>query len=274
MPESLQLRVHHPEVRPALVHLPGLHGDWTLLGPFRRALGGRACLVETTYPRRPDWRLDDYAAAMDGALAERGLREGWVLAESFSSQVGWQWVARQLDRPETTGFRLLGLILVGGFIRHSWPWGVRACRLASAAGPPWLRDRLCSLYTRGPQTRDPAGAEDFREFVRRRLVPADRDAITQRYRLIADTDLRPVARRARLPVYHLSGAWDPLVPWPLVRAWLRRECPGYRASRIVRQGGHNVLLSAADISAEQILEWVTASPSTAPLDRPQIRSTS
>src|SRR5262245_20034309 len=60
MADSLHLRVHYAEAASTLVYLPGLHGDWTLLGPFRAAVAGKARLVETTYPRRPEWSLDDY----------------------------------------------------------------------------------------------------------------------------------------------------------------------------------------------------------------------
>src|SRR5689334_14089886 len=81
--ESLQLRVHGDPSLPALIHLPGLHGDWNLLGPFRAALGGRARFVESTYPRRLDWSLDDYAGAVEAALIEHGITSGWILGESF-----------------------------------------------------------------------------------------------------------------------------------------------------------------------------------------------
>ena len=67
--DDIQLRVHGDSCLPALIHLPGLHGDWTLLGPFRAALGGRARFVESTYPRRLDWSLDDYAGAVEAALS-------------------------------------------------------------------------------------------------------------------------------------------------------------------------------------------------------------
>jgi hypothetical protein len=51
MPEELQLRIHGEATLPTLVYLPGLHGDWTLVGGFLRALGGRVRFVEMTYPR-------------------------------------------------------------------------------------------------------------------------------------------------------------------------------------------------------------------------------
>ena len=50
MKEEVRLRVHGDESLPTLIYLPGLHGNWTLIGGFRQALKGRARLVETTYP--------------------------------------------------------------------------------------------------------------------------------------------------------------------------------------------------------------------------------
>ena len=32
MPEKLEIRIHGDASRPTLVYLPGLHGDWTLIG--------------------------------------------------------------------------------------------------------------------------------------------------------------------------------------------------------------------------------------------------
>src|SRR5260221_13867253 len=95
MPENLQLRVHGTANRSTLLYLPGLHGDWTLLAPFRAALVGRARLIEVAYPTRADWELDDYAGAIEGALLERGIARTWLLGESFSSQVAWQIVGRR-----------------------------------------------------------------------------------------------------------------------------------------------------------------------------------
>lgn len=88
----MQLRVHGEPSLPVLIYLPGLHGDWTLIGGFRRALGGKVRFVEITYPRTLIWSLDDYAAAVETVLAENGITTGWLLGESFSSQVVWAMV--------------------------------------------------------------------------------------------------------------------------------------------------------------------------------------
>jgi pimeloyl-ACP methyl ester carboxylesterase len=118
---------------------------------------------------------------------------------------------------------------------------------------------LCGIYGRVAGRRycdRPEILAELNEFVARRTNEDDRRAITGRYRVIADNDLRSVARDTEIPVYHLSGAWDPIVPWWQVRPWLRRHCPGYRASRVLWRAGHNVLFSAPGESAEQILAWM------------------
>ena len=259
MPENLQLRVHGAAPLPTLLYLPGLHGDWTLLAPFRAALAGRARLIEVAYPGRTDWELDDYAGAVEGALLERGIAHAWLLGESFSSQVAWQIIGRQQTHGTRETLLIDGLILAGGFVRHPWPRGVQLAHGASRRVPMWLVENACRVYCRlaGFHSRGcPELAEDLNQFVRRRTVEADRQAITSRYQLISRNDPRPVAQGARLPVFQLSGAIDPIVPWWQVRAWLRRHCPGYRTSRIIWTAGHNVLLSAPRRSAEQIVSWI------------------
>lgn len=245
----------HGYCEPTLVYLPGLHGDWTLLGAFRQALRGSARLVEFAYPRRTDWSLEDYARFVEDALRSQGLHNVWLLGESFSSQVAWALVRRA----DSKGALLRGLILVGGFVKHPWPWGVWLAHRASAAVPQWLLSRACNAYGSLAQRRHMGSesvCEELREFVERRLAPGDREAVTSRYVLIRDNDLRPAARAATLPVFHLSGAIDPIVPWWQVRPWLRKHCPGFRESRIIRRAGHNVLLDAPYESVAQILEWI------------------
>jgi pimeloyl-ACP methyl ester carboxylesterase len=258
MGDELELRLHGDACASTLIHLPGLHGDWTLLAPFRHALGNRAHFIETTYPLRADWSLDDYASALDGALQVKGITSGWILAESFSSQVAWALLCRQQRDGNSARFHIKGLILVGGFVRHPWPWGVRLAQAISRRVPMCLVRILCRLYSQSAKKRfhHCAGAAgEFEEFVLRRTNEQDRSVITRRYGLIEKNNPGSIARETKLCVYHLSGAWDPIVPWWHVRLWLRKNCPGYRATRIIWNGGHNVLLSSPQQSADQILAW-------------------
>ena len=118
MAEELQIRIHGAAALPTLIYLPGLHGDWTLVGGFRRQLTGRVRFVEFTYPRTLTWTLDDYAAAVEKALAENGITGGWLLGESYGSQIVWALIARNT-------FPAQGIILAGGFVRHPSHRGMR-----------------------------------------------------------------------------------------------------------------------------------------------------
>src|SRR3984957_9826640 len=128
MEEKLQLRIYGEPSQPTLVYLPGLHGDWTLVGSFRRALANRVRFVEVTYPRTLTWSLDDYAANVENALAEKGITRGWLLGESFSSVVVWPMIERKK-------FQADGLILAGGFVEHSMRWAARLVQRIAGATP-------------------------------------------------------------------------------------------------------------------------------------------
>ncbi|MBN2508445.1 MAG: alpha/beta hydrolase [Verrucomicrobia bacterium] len=266
--DSLQVRVEGRAQRPALVYLPGIHGDWTMITSFRARMRPQVRLVEFSYPRTLTWTLDDYAGAVLAALAARSVDAGWLLGESFGSQVLWRMLEQcgapaqnpaQAREPGRAGFRPQGVILAGGFVRYPW---MGLARLAAHAGrrtPAWgwrLGLRAYALYARCRHRHAPETLADVREFIRRRLEPADRLAIRHRLRLMLENDPRPVARRTRLPVYTLVGALDPVVPALPVRHWLQRHCPGYRGCRTVLPADHNVLGTAPQRSAEQILRWL------------------
>ena len=69
-PDRLQTRVYGDPSRRTLIYLPGLHGDWTLVGSFRKALGGRVRFVEITYPRTTQL----VARGLCGECGKRTLR--------------------------------------------------------------------------------------------------------------------------------------------------------------------------------------------------------
>ena len=261
MPEDLQLRVYGDASLPTLIYLPGMHGDWTLVGGFRRALAGRARFVEATYPRTLEWSLDDYAAGVEAALSERGIVRGWLLGESFSSQVTWALVSRGR-------FQAQGIILAGGFVQHPATWAVRQaerfCRGISLS----VLVRVMYLYARVARFRyrhSPETLAGIGEFIARRTEP-DRQAAIHRLHLMARNDPRPIAATVQVPVYALTGFLDPVVPWPFVRHWLRRHCPALREYRIVGGADHNVLGTAPVIAAEQVLRWIKEASPLPPLN--------
>jgi pimeloyl-ACP methyl ester carboxylesterase len=254
MEEQHQLRVHGDASQPTLIYLPGLHGDWTLVGSFKRALGNRARFVETTYPRTLTWSLDDYAAKLETALAEKNITRGWILAESFGSQILWPMVA--LGK-----FQIEGIIFAGGFVRHPVYFAVRLAEKIGRGIPLslliWIMFSYAKIaryrYRRSPETK-----ASIQEFITRRAEELDRQAVVHRLRLIAASDFREIAKSTKIPVFAITGAIDPIVPWFAVRSWLRCNCPALRDYKIIWRADHNVLSTAADPSADQIVRWMNS----------------
>jgi len=251
MTEKLEMRVHGDASLPTLIYLPGLHGDWTLVGSFRHALSGRVRFVEVTYPRTLTWSLEDYAQAVETALAERGIVRGWLLGESFGSQVVWPLVARNR-------FQVQGVILAGGFVRHPMRWGVRFAERLCGGISLALLTRILFGYAKVARLRyrkAPEVLADLNEFIARR-TELDRQAATHRLRLVAQNDPGLIARQVNVPVYALSGLIDPIVPWFWVRPWLRKNCPRLREYRVIWGADHNVLATAFRSAAEQVVRWI------------------
>jgi pimeloyl-ACP methyl ester carboxylesterase len=246
----LRLRSHPGERQTALVYLPGLHGDWTLIGGFRKALRDRVRFVEFTYPRTLSWSLDDYAREIEQALANQGVTGGWLLGESFGSQVVWAIVQRKVFKTE-------GVVLAGGFVRHPMPWGVRLAERAAAGIPLGFVAQFLFFYARAARFRfrhSPDQVADIREFVERR-TDLDRRAVIHRLCLIAASDFRPLAANPGVPVFSINGLIDPIVPWPWTRHWLRKNCQTLRDCRLIPVADHNVLGTAPQKSAEIIVNW-------------------
>lgn len=260
-PETLRLRLVPAPAGPWLIYLPGIHGDWTLVGSFRAALAGRARFAEFTYPRTLSWSLADYAQAIERALLEQGVSTGWLIGESFGSLIAWE-LLRPERRARALHFEPLGLILAGGFVKHPLPFGARLLRRAGEALPMGPYRALLAAYgafARFRHRHAPETLASLHEFVARRTA-LDRAAMRARLDLVAQADYREVARQTKLPVFYLAGLVDPLVPWPLVRFWLRRNCPGYRGGKTFWFADHNVLSTASHGAAEQIFRWLGGAP--------------
>jgi len=204
-----------------------------------------------TYPRTLDWSLEDYAAGIEHALAEQGLSGGWLLGESFGSQVVWPILARHR-------FQVEGVILAGGFVQHPMRWGVRlAEKFCGGISLRWLA-RFLFGYARIARFRfrhDPGVVSALDEFIARRSVERDRQAARHRLHLVAGSDPSCCARQNRVPVYGLSGLLDPVVPWFPVRRWLRRNCGALREYRIL-PADHNVLSTAPKKAADLVVQWM------------------
>jgi pimeloyl-ACP methyl ester carboxylesterase len=257
--EEIQLRIHGAAGLPTLIYLPGLHGDWTLVASFRAAVKDSLRFVEFTYPRTVTWSLEDYARAVIETLNANDIHSGWLLGESFSSQVAWKIVELTTDKAAME-FSPSSVVLVGGFTRYPILAGVRLVRAINRMMPASLMRIALSIYAAYARLRH-RGAPETRanidEFIARRTEP-DRQAILHRYGLILTSNAAAVASQCSLPVYYLSGFVDPVVPWLFVLPSLRRKCPGFRGSRIIFNADHNVLGTAPKKSAEQILRWINA----------------
>jgi pimeloyl-ACP methyl ester carboxylesterase len=251
--EELQIKTSGDAALPTLVYLPGLHGDWTLVTAFRIALSGRARFVEIMYPRSLTWQIPDYASAIMAALEVRGITTAWLIGESFGSQIAWQLAG---NRSGTCKFQ--GLILAGGFVKYPIKRGPAALRwLGGFNSAKTFVSKLWIItwHARLRQRHLPEAVASLREFMARR-TKLDREAMRQRLCLLDDYDPRGIARELKLPVYFIGGFVDALVPWPLVLLWLRKNCPGYRGSKIFWFADHVVLATAPTRSAELILEWM------------------
>jgi pimeloyl-ACP methyl ester carboxylesterase len=251
MAEELQLRIHGDASLPTLIYLPGLHGDWTLVSAFRHAIADKVRFVEVTYPRTLTWSLDDYATAVETTLAKNDVRTGWLLGESFSSQVVWTMLAHGK-------FAARGIILAGGFAKYPMHRAIRIAEKITAHISSRVLVWIIFGYARVARFRyrhSPETLASLDEFIVRR-TELDRRAAQHRLHLIAQNDPRPIAVQARLPVFGLSGFFDPIVPWPRVRRWLRKNCPGLRDYRVIARADHNVLGTAPDQAAKQVLRWI------------------
>ncbi len=250
--EQVQVRIHGSDSLPTLVYLPGLHGNWTLIGPLRKALAGRLRFVEITYPPTLTWSLEDYAEGVERSLAAKGVGEGWLLAESFGSQVAWPMLERGRFKP-------LALILAGGFVRHPARWAARLAERICGHIPFALLTRMLFGYAKLSRWRfrsSPETIEGIEEFIKK-LTELERQAARHRLHLVAHSDFCAIAQTLHLPLFALTGLFDPVVPWLWTRRWLVKNCPALRRYRIVWHADHNVLGTAAKVAADQILEWMS-----------------
>jgi pimeloyl-ACP methyl ester carboxylesterase len=260
---EFEVRVHEAIARPAqtLIYLPGLHGNWTLIGNFRRALSGRVRFVETCYPPTLEWSLDDFAQGFERALAATGIRSGWLLAESFGSQVAWP----ILQRSE---FKVEGLILAGGFVKHPLQRTVRIAESIAGRISLTFLTYILFGYARLSRFRfrnSPDTLRGIEEFIAR-LTERERQAAKHRLHLVADHAPLDIARHVRVPVFALTGLFDPVVPWVFVRLWLKRHCRALREYRILWRADHNVLGTAPQRAADLVIQWMQKEPSVQQID--------
>jgi len=261
MEDRLEIRVHGDASLPALIYLPGVHGDWTLVAGFRAALRGKVRFVEFTYPRTVSWTLADYANAVRAVLIEGGIRSGWFLGESFGSQIMWEILAQvevTRDSIKPDDFKTDGIILAGGFVCYPYKWLVRIVMRVMETIPSWFGRLFCHFYrfyARARFRKSPETVAGIEEFIARR-TPVDLAGIRYRLDLIAESDPSAIASQVCVPIFQLSGGIDPVVPMLPVRRWLKQHCPTYQGSKVIWLADHNVLGTAPGKSAEQVSRWL------------------
>jgi pimeloyl-ACP methyl ester carboxylesterase len=247
----IRVRVHGTTARPTLIYLPGLHGDWSLIGAFREALGTSVRFVEIAYPPTSTWSLSDYAAAVEEALRTNGISGGWLLGESFSSQVVWPLLARQ-------ELNIEGVILAGGFGRHPCCWAARLGECLLGSMPLSMLRALLRVYASVSAwrfRRHPDTADEILGLICRFNDP-ERKAAQHRLALIAGNQPLDLVSCVKVPIYALTGFWDPIVPWPAARHGLRHHCPTLSDYRVIWRADHNVLGTGSETAARLVLQWI------------------
>ena len=215
--------------------------------------------MESAYPPTLTWSLDDYAAGVETALAEQDITRGWLLGESFSSQVVWPLIERNK-------FQIDGVILAGGFVRHPMRWAVRLTERICGDVSLSLITRILLGYARllrFRSQRSPEALADIQDFIVH-LTDLDRQAAKHRLSLVLQNDPCSIAGKANVPIYGLTGLFDPVVPWFWTRRWLTKNCPALREYKIIRRADHNVLGTAPQAAADQVVKWMSGPLTIAP----------
>src|SRR5205814_289092 len=134
----------------------------------------------------------------------------------------------------------------GGFVRHPVCWGANLARWCGDRMPLELIRFLLLGYAKVAAWRfrgDAQTASSIRDYIAR-FSEQTRKAATHRLHLVATNDPSPTPRQMDVPLFSLAGFWDPIVPWLLVRPWLKRNCPALREYRLLLSADHNVFGTA------------------------------
>lgn len=239
---------------PALFYLPGVHGDWTHLWMARPLLQRSFHFVEIAYPRVLDWRLEDFAGALERLMNQLGIARAHLIGESFSSLVGWEFT---LTRPE----RVASYTLVGGFAQPPGP-KVHFARAGLSLLPTAVFESGVNLYC--ALRRAQPGVEDENASTRTPPYPAVRTrggrlAAVNRLRIICDADYRRRLAEVNIPVRYIGGGWDIIVPVRREIATLEANLPkaaGFE-SHLIPRASHVIAATRPEETAERITAWTT-----------------
>jgi pimeloyl-ACP methyl ester carboxylesterase len=212
-------RISGPVEAPAVIYIPGIHGDWTPLWRIRELLNSHCRLIEIAYPRTATrWTLDDYVERLRDLFDKLELMGGHLLAESFGSLVGWSFCCRYPGRVKT-------LMVAGGFCSTPGRLKVALADMALHLAPAALLDRFVDLYLCYLKRRGfPRDA--FRR--PNEFFPATRTrqgwrSTHNRLKIISRTDVRTRLCELRVPILYFGGARDWVVPVRREIAALKRH---------------------------------------------------
>lgn len=251
---ELVTQITGPADAPVIIYLPGLHGDWTLMGELRPLLTGRARLVEVAYPHASAvWGLSDYAARLRAQFLRLELPPAHLLAESFGSLVALRYAMRHRECVRS-------LILAGGVTRSPGALRMALMRALFAVFPVGMIDRMVERFRRELPRRghDPALFQCLGE-----LFPAGRSArgkraSQRRLEIVQRADLRPGLGELRLPVFYLGGGRDSVVPVRREIKTLRKRLPAESRfrSELLPKAPHPILPARPRECAELIGGWI------------------
>ena len=259
---EMLVQVSGPIGAPAVVYVPGIHGDWTPLWRIRNVLRRHCRLIEIAYPRTAErWSLDEYTTRLTALIDRLDLSTVHLLAESFGSLVGWTFASRHPERVKS-------LMVAGGFCSSPGRVKVAAADLALRLFPARLLDKMVDLYLAYLIKRGfPASAfhRQSEFFPATRTRPGWRST-HNRLKIIRRTDVRSRLGELSIPVLYFGGACDWIVPVrreiATLKHHLRPEC-AFR-SIIFPNAPHPIIPARYPQVAQLIFDWVGQHETTLP----------
>jgi pimeloyl-ACP methyl ester carboxylesterase len=236
---------------PAIIYLPGVHGDWTPQVRARPILSRDFHFVETAYPRTHHWSIDDYARALKELLDDLGIDSAHIVGESFGSLVAWKF---GIANPE----RFRSFTLVGGFSRPPRFRVAAAAAVALKSLPTNLLEAAIDLYVAAK-----SAAGEHRETFQSGAYPAARTvrgrrATANRMTIIQESEFQNHLQEIRFPVRYVGGARDIVVPVRREIATLGASLPPHCdfQSALVAGAPHALIASHPEQTVQHILRWV------------------
>ncbi|MCH8203536.1 MAG: alpha/beta hydrolase [Candidatus Hydrogenedentes bacterium] len=253
--DELIYQVSGEECATPVIYLPGVHGDWTPQAAARTILAEKFRLIEITYPKKPQWRIEDYMNALLSLLDRLEIRSAHVIAESFGSLVGWEF---GLEHPA----RVRSMMIVGGFCQPPGPAKVLFAKWGLSILPTEVFERGVDAYVSIRKHQGKLVRPEMEVDLPYAAVRTDLglSATIRRFELIGRTDFRHQLHDFRVPVRYIGGELDLIVPVKREIETLDEilaEETGFE-SRLIPGAPHMIISSHAEETAGQLVEWIEA----------------